>query len=198
MTRRALTGILEEAPPSVYINDRFYQELDEHHTRGRGRPDAQEMREEIANFLAFEGRLLDEQRFEEWLELMDDRCLYWVPSSYPPDAAGKTVSVTLDDRRRLLDRIARLRTGYAYSQEPPSRTQRSLSSVEVWHYGPETGDFISRASFQVAELRNSEITRHHGIYEHVLRPAAGSFVICQKRIILLNADEILPNVSFIF
>ena len=37
-----------------------------------------------------------------------------------------------DDRRRLEDRVYRLRTGFAWSQAPASRTVRLITNVEVF------------------------------------------------------------------
>ncbi len=45
------------------------------------------------------------------------------------------IAVTFDDRRRLEDRVYRLRTGYAWSQAPTSRTVRLVTNVEVFDTG---------------------------------------------------------------
>ena len=44
----------------------------------------------------------------------------------------REIAISFDDRRRMEDRIYRLRTGYAWSQAPKSRTVRMISNVEVF------------------------------------------------------------------
>ena len=43
----------------------------------------------------------------------------------------REIAISFDDRRRMEDRIYRLRTGYAWSQAPKSRTVRMITNVEV-------------------------------------------------------------------
>ena len=77
-------------------------------------------------------RLVDTDRFEEWLELFTADCLYWVPTVVAGADPTTQLCTAFDDHRRLEDRIVRLRTGTAYSQVPPSRTCRTLSNFEIW------------------------------------------------------------------
>src|SRR5205085_2506943 len=79
-----------------------------------------------------EARLLDEQRYDEWIQTFSDDGLYWVPINPDIGDPRDEVALACDDRRRLEDRIARLNTGWAHSQTPRSRTVRSVTNVEVW------------------------------------------------------------------
>ena len=62
-------------------------------------------------------------------------CVYWIPSTPTGGDPRKEIAITFDDRRRLEDRVYRLRTGYAWSQKPKSRTVRMVSNVEVFDAG---------------------------------------------------------------
>ena len=106
---------------------------------------------EVEQFLYREARLLDERRFHEWLELWTDDARYWVPvrtSRYP--RISKAISIQdpdryvedevsregelaiLDETKEGLERrIARLDTGMAWAEDPPSRTRHLLSNIEV-------------------------------------------------------------------
>ena len=59
-------------------------------------------------------------------------CIYWVPGTPRGGDPRREISISFDDRRRMEDRIYRLRTGYAWSQAPKSRTVRMISNVEVF------------------------------------------------------------------
>src|SRR5207244_12063767 len=99
-----------------------------------------------------EARLLDELRFDEWLALYAPECVYWVPASPARGDPRREVAISFDDRRRIEDRIYRLRTGYAWSQAPKSRTVRMISNVEVFAAGLDTVRMV-RSNFLIGEFR---------------------------------------------
>jgi 3-phenylpropionate/cinnamic acid dioxygenase small subunit len=82
-----------------------------------------------ASLLVREARCLDEGRFDDWLALFAAECVYWVPGTAGGGDPRREVAVSFDDRRRLEDRIFRLRTGSAWSQTPASRTVHLVSNV---------------------------------------------------------------------
>ncbi|GAA4483870.1 hypothetical protein GCM10023094_36080 [Rhodococcus olei] len=89
----------------------------------------------IAQFLAHEARLLDEGREEEWLDLLDDDLLYTVPSRQSAEPRSNEINRAAwrirDTKAHVRTRVARLNTGHAYSEVPPSRTMRLVGSIEV-------------------------------------------------------------------
>jgi benzoate/toluate 1,2-dioxygenase beta subunit len=181
---------------SEWLTNAWYEQMLAETSFGRGRPDAAEHAEAVRDLLLHEARLLDERRHAEWLDLFAAQCVYWFAAGPAPYDPRLRVSVTLDDRRRLTDRLARLASGTAYSQIPPSRTQHLLSFPEVWHL--PGARLLVRSGFTLLESRDDISTLFGGAVEHVLEPEEGGWLIGQKRIFLTNADRMLPNVSFIF
>src|SRR5713226_8673687 len=94
---------------------------------------------EVEQFLYREARLLDDRRFHEWLELLTDDVHYWVPiretmqqqpdGFHPEDELA--VSYMDDNKEFLTMRIARLDTGLAHAETPPSRTRHLITNVEI-------------------------------------------------------------------
>ncbi len=82
-----------------------------------------------------EARLLDEQAYEAWLELLSDRLRYWAPvrSNVDVETFDKPGLLALfDDRKADLSmRVRRLRTGHAHAEKPPSRVRRLISNVLI-------------------------------------------------------------------
>src|SRR6266851_10256309 len=109
---------------SFHVNDRFYQSLLQDVPRWdkNGSPVDSAVTAECQALLFREARLIDTGQFDEWLELFASDGLYWVPHVRGGGDPRHEVSLAFDDRRRLEDRLARLRTGVAYAQIPPSRT----------------------------------------------------------------------------
>lgn len=89
----------------------------------------------ISQFLAFEAKLLDENRFEEWLALLDEGIDYHVPirvSDDRPDRQSAANRYRLRDNMMLLrKRVERMTTGQAWAESPASRTVRVVGSVLV-------------------------------------------------------------------
>jgi 3-phenylpropionate/cinnamic acid dioxygenase small subunit len=97
--------------------------------------DASSMLPLITQFYGLESMLLDEQRFDEWVGLIDDEIRYAVPVRAVHKrgddeylSGGQRME---DNKARILARLARLKTGHAWVEEPPSRTVRLVGSVYV-------------------------------------------------------------------
>ena len=79
-----MTGkkLLQQEPgPSTYVDDDYYRRLHEiaQDWSNPGPPVAPELHHEITALLNRECRLLDDGRFEEWLDLFQNQCIYWIP-----------------------------------------------------------------------------------------------------------------------
>jgi 3-phenylpropionate/cinnamic acid dioxygenase small subunit len=115
-----------------------------------------------------------------------------VASATTPDAQ---LNLVYDDYALLEERIFRLETGVAYSQDPPSRTVRGLSSVLV----DRTADglLVTRSVFTLHESRPHVSHHYVGRYTHHLVDTADGLRIRHKRIDLAGADGYLPPLSFL-
>jgi 3-phenylpropionate/cinnamic acid dioxygenase small subunit len=91
---------------------------------------------EALDWLNHEAMLLDDGRFDEWLELLDEDVSYQMPVRLTrergerPDMSFGNQSF-LDDRSTLELRIRRLDTEFAWAEDPPSRTRRFVTNVRV-------------------------------------------------------------------
>jgi len=146
-------------------------------------------------FLYHEAQLLDERRFEEWLELFTDDAVYWVPEGEEEDPVRR-VSIAYDDRRRLHERVLRLGSGFAYAQDPPSRTCHLIGNVRV-RDAETDGELDVASSLIVAEVRRNAQSIFAGHVEHRLVPDGDGYLIRRKVVRLVNSDVPLGNVSFL-
>lgn len=145
-------------------------------------------------FLYHEAALLDGRRFDDWLELYTEDAEYWIPQGDEPDPA-RTVSIAYDDRRRLHERVLRLSSGFAYSQDPPSRTCHIVGNPRVLSSSDSAVEVTS--NLLVAEVRRATQNVYAARVEHVLVPNGEAFMIRRKVIWLLNSDAPLGNVTFL-
>ena len=152
----------------------------------------------MVEFLYREARLADEARYAEWLALWTDDGVYWVPATTDPAATPDShISHVYDNRARLDTRIKLLQTGMRYSQEPASLMRRLVSNVEM---RAEGGELVAASNFILAELAVQAKHEMHwwaGRTTHRLRRVGGELRMSGKKVVLVNAAEPLPNLSFL-
>ena len=159
---------------------------------------------ELMAFYVREAWLLDERRFTEWLELFTDDVLYFIPrrKNVPRREADREVTplgdlaLVEDDRRYMEMRVARLDTGMAWGEDPPSRTRHLVGNL-VADPLPR-GEVKAKTAFLV--YRSHLETDHQllaGSREDVLRPVNGTWKVAH-RTILLDSNVLLDKNLSIF
>ena len=138
---------------------------------------------------------MDEHKYDEWLSLWTDDALYWVPCNRDDVDPRREVSIIYDDRASLEDRISRLRGPAAHAQDPKSRMRRLISNVEV-ERGVD-GELTVHSNFMLAELRRGKQDIFAGRTIHRLRRENGSFKIAYKKVLLVNNDDVIDNLTFL-
>jgi benzoate/toluate 1,2-dioxygenase subunit beta len=125
--------------------------------------------------------------------------VYWVPARGDADAdPERHLSHIYDNRARLETRVKMLQSGYRYSQEPPSRMRRLISNVEIAR--AENGEIVVGSNFILGELAVQARHEMHwwvGRTTHRLRVVEGGLKLCRKTVVLVNAAEPLPNLTFL-
>ncbi|MBO0707294.1 MAG: aromatic-ring-hydroxylating dioxygenase subunit beta [Candidatus Dormibacteraeota bacterium] len=152
-----------------------------------------------------EARLLDERRFDEWLELFTSDAHYWLPirDEGSLGQAGEP-SLISDTRSGMEERVFRLTRTLAHAQNPPSRTQHDVMNVEVVE---ESGtEAVVRCNQTVHEMREGD-TFHVGLAHPRVFAARCRYVLVvhddgwrirEKRCDLLDRDRPIYNLTFIF
>jgi len=189
----------DPAAASWYLTDQYYADTIAAFTDCWG--DDREIldgatRDSCRAFVEREARILDELRLDDWLALFIDECAYWIPSTPEAGDPRKEITITFDDRRRLEDRVFRLQTDAAWSQQPVSRTSRMVSNVAVFSV-PDSKTIMVRSVFQTTEFRQVETRRFAGWNGHHLRPEGDGWLIVAKQVNLIDCDQNLRNPSII-
>jgi len=152
-------------------------------------------RQQIEDFLYREARLMDSHAYDEWLALWADDGLYWIPSNDDDIDPQRHVSIVYENKPRLEDRIIRLKSGVAYAQDPKSRLSRVVSNVEVEE--GENNEIVVHCTFNLTALRRSKMDTFAGHVLYRLRPYESSFKIVYKKVLLVNNDEVINNMTFL-
>lgn len=142
----------------------------------------------VEAFLYREARLLDEQRFEDWLALFEEDGLYWIPGLPGQTDRFGAVSIVHEDRTVLRMRVRRISHPRAWSLMPLPRSSHLLGNIAVTPADDSAIETV--ASLQVALYRAGDRTRYDGRQTMRLRPNGGDFKIALKRIDLIDCDGV--------
>ena len=177
----------------------------------------EEVISEVEQFLYREARLLDERRFHEWLDLFTDDVRYWMgarSNRYP--RTSKAISIlspnryveddkTRDDELSIFDetketlsgRVARLETGMAWAEDPPSRTRHMINNIEI---AAEAGaELTVYSNFIVYRSRaESEQDFYVGARQDLLRRIDDALKIARRKLTLDQNVLSAKNVSIFF
>jgi 3-phenylpropionate/cinnamic acid dioxygenase small subunit len=158
-------------------------------------------------FLLEEAELLDARRLQEWTGLFADDAVYWLPMDPGQLTPGDGLNIIYDDRPRLLDRVSRLNSGLAFSDEPHSATSHTLSPVRPLGGQPAReaaggrvllpGEYAVAARCVIGRARQGKVDTFHARIRWVLRDGGDSLSIVMKRVDLLNAQDPLPVLTFL-
>lgn len=91
-----------------------------------------------------EARLLDEERYADWLALLADDVHYQLPLTARRFRADRSAALAVgagyvfdDDKARLRLRVQRLESGLVWAEDPRNSVRRIVSNVEIYRAGAD-------------------------------------------------------------
>jgi len=150
---------------------------------------------QVLGFLYREASLLDAIRLKEWSTLLSPELIYTVPLRQTRPMAQHAASIIRtvqhyhDDYRSIMGRIMRLtETKSAWAEDPPSRTRRLVTNVQV----STTGSYLllTRSRFDSPDLDLISGERND-----VLRLVDGQLKLARREVILDQAVLGTPNLA---
>lgn len=149
------------------------------------------MREEVVEFIQKEAALLDERKWDDWLDLYHPEVEYWVPMW---DDDGKPTSdpqnelslIYYPNRSGLEDRIFRIKTEKSSATMPLARTCHIRSAPLI---GREAEWLVARFNWVTHAFRMGKTWTYFGKKTLWLEPEGTSFKI-RKSYALLDNDVI--------
>ena len=164
------------------------------------------LKQEVEDFLYQEAELLDERRYEEWLELFTEDARYFMPMrrNVPADELereftreGLDVNWFDEGKDTLTRRVKQIRTGVHWAEQPPSRICHMVSNVQILHASP--AEVAVKSRFLIYRNRvETETDFLVGKREDLLRRVSGDWRIARRKIILDQNVLLAKNLTFFF
>jgi 3-phenylpropionate/cinnamic acid dioxygenase small subunit len=169
------------------------------------------LKQEMEEFLYHEAELLDERRYEEWLELLADDVRYWMPMRRNVKfgelereftRAGQDINWFDEGKDTLTRRVQQILTGVHWAEEPLSRICHMVSNIQILQVRPSVLEPIEvtvKCRFLIYRNRvETETDILVGKREDVLRRVSGQWRIAQRKIILDQSVLQAKNLTFFF
>lgn len=162
-----------------------------------------ELQTEVCQFLYREARTLDENRFEDWLDMLTEDVKYDMPLTLTRERAEQDrayepeMQYYSENIHSLKMRVARLRTEYAWAEDPPTRTTHMVLNVELEPTEDAT-EVLARSVFVVYANRASlpDWEKFIGRREDVLVRDGADWKIRRRTLYLGQATLGAPTISF--
>lgn len=165
------------------------------------------LKQEVEDFLYMEADLLDQRRFREWLDLLAEDIVYFMPirrnvkfgqhAERENTRQGEGISWFDEDKWTLTKRVEQILTGVHYAEEPLSRVTHMVSNVRLLDAGADQVTVGSR--FLVHQNRvEYESYTFIGRRTDILRRNGNSWLIARRELILEQNVLLAKNLSILF
>lgn len=162
---------------------------------------------EIEEFLYREADLLDERRFKEWLDLLADDIVYFMPirrnvkfgqhAERENTRQGEGISWFDEDKWTLTKRVEQILTGVHYAEEPLSRVCHMVTNVRILR--ADAREVVASSRFLVNQNRvEYETYTFVGRRIDTLRREDGGWRIARREIVLNQNVLLAKNLSIFF
>lgn len=160
---------------------------------------------EVERFLYDEAAMLDQRRYEEWLDLFTEDTHYFVPirrtrlqHEIDQEFTQPGEMAFFDDDKELLaSRVTKLLSGRSWSEDPPSRTRHLVGNVRV--VVDDGTELTVESNFHLYRTRlNSEEDSWIGMRRDRLRRVGDSFQIARRTVFLDQTVLLSRNLSNFF
>jgi 3-phenylpropionate/cinnamic acid dioxygenase small subunit len=171
-----------------------------------------ELKDEIEQFLYDESELLDQRQFNEWLDLLTEDMVYFMPlrrnvkfgqhEQFENTRLEKDISWFNEGKWTLTKRVEQILTGVHWSEEPLSRVCRLVSNVqlaEIHNDTPGLEEVTARSRFIIYQNR-VEYEQYFFVGKRTdrLRKEGGAWKLARREITLDQNVLLAKNLTVFF
>ena len=144
---------------------------------------------EIKAFLYREARLLDDERWDDWLACYAPNASFWMPAwddddRLTEDPQSEISLIYYADRQGLEDRVFRIKTERSSATMPDTRTSHNISNVEVVER--EDSKVTVRFNWNTLSYRYKKSYSYFGMSRYEIDFSSDQPQILSKYVVLKN------------
>jgi 3-phenylpropionate/cinnamic acid dioxygenase small subunit len=165
---------------------------------------------EIEDFLYAEADLLDEREYDQWLDLLTEDLVYWMPMRKNVAWRDRDKDITAeddlawmhDDKETLIKRVKQIQTGIHWADEPISRVSHVITNIRLAEPVTSLSEgqkAMTKCRFIVYRNRvEDETDLLVGRREDTLIRVSGGLKISRRKIILDQSVLLAKNLTMFF
>jgi 3-phenylpropionate/cinnamic acid dioxygenase small subunit len=169
------------------------------------------LKEEIEDFLLHEADLLDQRQFQEWLALLADDLVYFMPmrrnvkfgqhAQHENTRLGSDISWYDEDKWTLTKRVDQILTGVHWAEEPLSRISHLVTNVRLAQIREGGAEVVATSRFLVYQNRGEYETNFFvGKRTDTLRKdsESGAWKLARREILLDQSVLLAKSLTTFF
>jgi 3-phenylpropionate/cinnamic acid dioxygenase small subunit len=154
--------------------------------------------------------LLDEREYDQWLDLLTEDIVYWMPMRKNVSWHNRNQDITPendmawihDDKDTLRKRVKQIQTGIHWADEPLSRVAHVITNIRLAEFRTSLGDgeqALTKCRFIVYRNRvEDETDLLVGRREDTLLRTGGQLKLSRRKIILDQSVLLAKNLTMFF
>jgi 3-phenylpropionate/cinnamic acid dioxygenase small subunit len=151
--------------------------------------------QDLIDFVLHETRLIDQHRFDEWLDLFTDDGIYWMPLEWGQTDPKLVGSLMYEDKLLLKIRVERLKGNRTFSQKPKSRCHHVLQTPQIEKRDETGNEYVTWTPMHYVETRLDQQDLFAAWATHTLTQVDGGLKIKLKRVDIVNCDAAFGNIQ---
>jgi 3-phenylpropionate/cinnamic acid dioxygenase small subunit len=170
------------------------------------------LKADIEDFYFHEADLLDDRRFRDWLDILADDIIYFMPirrnvkfgqhQTRENTRSGEGISWFDEDKWTLTKRVEQILTGVHYAEEPLSRICHMVSNVQIKAVRPDLekpGELDVTSRFLIYQNRvDYETYTFVGKRNDTIRATDNGWKVARREIILEQSILLAKNLTMFF
>lgn len=145
------------------------------------------LQREVEQFLYRQSGLLDNKRWQDYIDLFATDGLYWMPPAAHYTTWKGQPAIFIEDPDFMTVRMKRIQHPRAWSQVAEWATNHVVSNVEIEKVDAN-GDIHVLSRFHMMELRRDDLRHFGGTYRHHLVRTANGLRIRLQRVDMFNSQ----------
>lgn len=159
----------------------------------------------LGRFYNKEARLLDDERFHEWYDLLADDLFYWMPlrenrfrKDKRPEFSADSMALFDERKADIAVRIGRLDSNLVWTEDPPTRHTYVVGNVEAFETAT-AGEFEVHSTFvQYRNRSEHDDATLMGRRRDIVRATGDDYQLVRRMILIQQSVLLTKNLSAFF